>query len=403
MTLAELDDMVDQFCSGPPATDEDRLTGELRRLRGLINRLELRFAQSAGSFAGRFDLDNLTCGDAVQWLRDECHMTSHAARAAVNIGEHSSLLSLSTAALLDGTIGFAHLSWMADTAHRLENSPSATATFDEAGLLKKAAGLNVQGFRRECERVIHAADHAEFVAAQADGVEARRLRLTEYGDGALRLDATLDSEGGALLRAALEPLAGKDGADDYRGLAQRRADALVEICEQMLDAGAIPQQGGQRPHLHVTTTLEALLDQVGAPAAELESGALVSGTTVQRLACDGTMVRVLVNTDSQVVDVGRAARVVPAATRRALNVRDRGCAWPGCDRTAPWTQAHHQIHWSEGGPTDLSNLVLLCRRHHWMVHEGGFSITRSPDHEVLTFQPLPGHHPSGRDPALILA
>jgi hypothetical protein len=110
----------------------------------------------------------------------------------------------------------------------------------------------------------------------------------------------------------------------------------------------------------------------------------ISSRMVQRLACDSSLTRVLLGADSAVIDVGRSMRVVPGATRRALNVRDKGCQWPGCERPASWSAAHHLIHWCHGGNTDLDNLVLLCHRHHWMVHEGGWQIARDDSGRILT-------------------
>jgi hypothetical protein len=98
---------------------------------------------------------------------------------------------------------------------------------------------------------------------------------------------------------------------------------------------------------------------------------------VQRLACDCNVTRILLGADSQVIDVGRSKRVISPAQRRALNVRDKGCRWPGCDRPASYTSGHHLVHWPQGGPTDLDNLTLLCRRHHWLVHEGGWQLVKT--------------------------
>ena len=108
---------------------------------------------------------------------------------------------------------------------------------------------------------------------------------------------------------------------------------------------------------------------------------------VERLACDCSLTRVLLSADSQVIDVGRTTRKIPTATRRALGVRDRGCRWPGCDRSAAWTSGHHLTHWVKGGPTELGNLVLLCHRHHWLVHEGKWQIARGEDGEYLVIPP----------------
>jgi hypothetical protein len=114
----------------------------------------------------------------------------------------------------------------------------------------------------------------------------------------------------------------------------------------------------------------------------------ISAKAVERLACDCTVTRVLLGSDSMVIDVGRAKRVVSAPQSKALKVRDRGCTWPGCDRPAMWTSAHHVVHWINGGPTDLSNLVLLCYRHHWMVHEGEWQIVCADDGRMLTIPPI---------------
>jgi HNH endonuclease/Domain of unknown function (DUF222) len=128
-------------------------------------------------------------------------------------------------------------------------------------------------------------------------------------------------------------------------------------------------------------------------------GGLIPDLTVQRLACDSTVTRVLLNAESAVIDVGRSQRVVHGATRRALNVRDKGCRWPGCDRPASWTAAHHIVHWVRGGRTDLDNLVLLCHRHHWMVHEAGFQLVRVDNGgDILTIPPPPGETYRPRPP-----
>src|ERR1019366_8882127 len=91
---------------------------------------------------------------------------------------------------------------------------------------------------------------------------------------------------------------------------------------------------------------------------------------------------------SNVVDAGRARRLPSPATRRGLQARDGGCVWPGCDRPASWSQAHHLQSWAQGGSTDLQNLVLVCRAHHWKIHEGGWLLIRS-DEGLVTLPPLP--------------
>jgi len=133
--------------------------------------------------------------------------------------------------------------------------------------------------------------------------------------------------------------------------------------------------------------METLKRQLGAPAADLEFSLPISGEAVERLACDCSVTRILLGADSTVIDVGRSRRVISPAQRKALNVRDRGCRWPGCDRTATWTSGHHIVHWNKGGPGDMPNLVLLCHRHHWLTHEGKWQLVKSDDGKFLAIPP----------------
>jgi hypothetical protein len=124
----------------------------------------------------------------------------------------------------------------------------------------------------------------------------------------------------------------------------------------------------------------------------------ISSKTVERLACDCSVTRILLDSDSMVIDVGRAKRVTSGPQRKALNARDKGCIWPGCDRPASWASGHHLKHWIHGGGSDLENLALLCYRHHWNVHEGGWQIVRSDDGLVTTIPPTVTFGPTSRGP-----
>jgi len=241
----------------------------------------------------------------------------------------------------------------------------------------------------------HAANPERFVNEEKEGVEARSLTLTTAADGVVLVQGILDKVGGATLRTALEPLAKRAGKYDDRKLDRRMADALIDLSMHALDNG-VPSR---RTHMQVTTSLETLLGLSGAPAAEMEFSLPISARAVERLACDCSVTRILLDSESMVIDVGRAKRVVSGSQSKALKVRDRGCTWPGCDRPATWTSAHHVVHWIHGGPTELSNLILLCYRHHGMVHEGNWQIVRGDDGNVLTIPPTMtfGARPRGPD------
>jgi hypothetical protein len=125
----------------------------------------------------------------------------------------------------------------------------------------------------------------------------------------------------------------------------------------------------------------------GGLAAETAWRAVLGPAAARRIACDASVTRVVLAPDSQPLDVGRRTRVVPAAIRTALAVRDSTCIFPGCDRPPPYTDAHHVIHWADGGSTSLDNLVLLCRTHHRTVHEGQWQLTRDPSRRWTAHPP----------------
>ncbi|HYS00794.1 MAG TPA: DUF222 domain-containing protein, partial [Candidatus Eisenbacteria bacterium] len=164
------------------------------------------------------------------------------------------------------------------------------------------------------------------------------------------------------------------GKDDDRTPGQRRADALVDLCRRK--AGWSATGAGPRPHLVIRASLDTLLGTPGAPAGELEVGGSVPAETVRRLACDAALTRITGRGELE-AEISHAARSIPPSTRRAVEARDRTCVAGSCDRPPQWTDGHHLQHWTKGGPTILPNLVLLCRRHHRMVHEGGWGLRRA--------------------------
>jgi hypothetical protein len=369
----------------------DDVTGRLQRRQYVIDRLKLDFSKDAARLAAEFGTEEteerLDAPTAGEWIRHNCKTSRSIAYDSINVGEQLSGLPQCADALVAGEIGFAHLSVIARTASALSKKDPESA-FNEDDVLARARESSAGRLWHYCVRLRHALDPAGVERDQRVAVEERRLQLSVWEDGSLLISGQLDPVGGAALRTALEPLAQPMGVGDDRPLERRQGDALVELSLHSLDAGLLPQHAGQRPHLQVTTTLETLQGLPGSPAADLEFSTPISSTTIQRLACDGNIARVVFGPDSVVVDVGRAARVVSSATRRALNARDQHCRWPGCERTASWTAAHHLVHWVQGGATDLSNLILLCHRHHWMVHEGGWKLARSDDGRLLALPPV---------------
>src|SRR6202165_440904 len=372
-----------------------QIAQELIDLRHVVDLMELEFSAVAAEFAASDEYERRGSATPVHWIRHSCHMAGHAASGAVCVGEQMDRLPGSLAALDAGDIGFSHVALLAGTARAAGESPTAQP-FDEEPLLRKALVHTVSRFRHDWAHPRNKLDAEAFLAEQVETAGWRRLELLPCEDGALVVRGFLDSVGGATLRSALEPLARRTGAGDDRTRDKRLADALIELANHALDAGVVPQQNGVRTHLQVTATVETLLGLKGASAGELTFSPPIAAATVQRLACDAGITRGLLDAAAAVGDGGGPQRLPAGATRRALNARDGGCVWPGCDRPATWTNAHHVMHWAHGGQTDLGNLVLLCYRHHWMVHEGGWQLARTDDRGVVVVPPSPDHMPIAR-------
>jgi hypothetical protein len=358
--------------------------GHLSQLRAA--RLAARFADTDESEADGFV-------SPIEWIRFNGHLTSVAAADLIAVGENLERLPQTVQAVTDGEIGFSHLKTMARTANFIGGG------FDEIKLLPKARDNSAGKFYYICDHYRHSLDPKAYEAEQTERVENRKLTITTCDDGAVLIKGVFDPEGGAALRTAWEPLARRSGAHDDRSREKRLADAAVEVAVHAMDVGAIPQQATQRTHLQVTVPLETMLGLSGAPGADMEfSPQPISARTVERLACDASVTRIVLDPQSMVIDVGRAKRTISGPQRKALNARDKHCVWPGCERPVTYTSGHHMKHWFFGGGSELENLTLLCYRHHWNVHEGGWQITRDQDGHVVTIPPVVTFGPAARGP-----
>ena len=176
---------------------------------------------------------------------------------------------------------------------------------------------------------------------------------------------------------------------DPRSGAERLGDALVELARRGLMRGDPGLEAGEPVRVTVTVPLEVLESRSGAGLLGLGDGTLpgpIAAATARKLACDARVVPIVLGTRGEPLDVGREARLATRAQRRALAQRDGGCAFPGCDCPPQWCVAHHVRHWIDGGATELGNLVLLCARHHTVIHtqeweitmDGGFPLFHPP-------------------------
>src|ERR1700730_14132462 len=305
----------------------DLLRERLLQRRRVIDLQEIALAREAAEFAAGDAWDEDGSVSAIDWLRFRCHMNADAAANAIAVGEVLERLPESHQAVVDGEIGFAHLATMARTAEALQER------FNERVLVEKAKENSPGKFFYICHHARHAADPKTYAAEQAEQVEQRRLKLNKWMDVSLLISGQLDPVGGAAVLSMIEPLARKSGPDDYRCLEQRNADALVELASG----------GGSQAQIQVTSSLETLLALAGAPAAEMEHCLPVSSKTIERLACDSSIARVLLNSESLVIDVGRSKRVVSEPGRRALAARDGHCRWSGWGRPPSQGRGRHPV------------------------------------------------------------
>lgn len=252
---------------------------------------------------------------------------------------------------------------------------------NEAALLDvalAATAAQVERFVRAWRRVDRAAECREDERRHLH----RELSVWVDDDGMVMIRGRLTPEAGAVVQRALEAACDRlrqDGRDCPAGgalveevsPAQRRADALGLLAEAALAADLDRGNAGDRYQVVLHVDEEAA--GVDGGVLELDHDAhRVSAETSRRLSCDAAVVIMRHNADGHVLNVGRRTRTVPPAIRRALSARDRTCRFPGC--TSRRCDAHHIEHWSDGGVTSLDNLILLCRRHHRVVHEGGFRV-----------------------------
>jgi hypothetical protein len=203
------------------------------------------------------------------------------------------------------------------------------------------------------------------------------LNLQTLRDGRVKGKFELDKEAGAWLKATLSPFAKphpvSDGKRDLRTVAERHGDALADLIKLAADADGMPTEGGAKPHIAVTLPLEVL--RTGLGDALLDGAGHLSAAEARRLACDAHIIPVVLGSKSEPIDVAVPSYTVPTRMRRSIVLRDRGCAFPECECAPSTCESHHITPWHQGGETRQSNLMLLCGRHHRLIHNSDWEAT----------------------------
>ena len=391
-----VDALVDESIDG---VSTHALGADLVDIRRDMDRLEAEFVRRLH----RFDRAHGARADGgvstVSWLRSHCGMTVKAAAYRVHLARTLGELPATLDSARAGRASFTNVTMI---AHLAEDVGVAQVAPLEHILVGAAETLEPGAMRVLTQATRLRLDPDGVLADDNHAHERRWFECEETYGGVVVLRGELDAESGALVKTAIDALSHGLRSGELRSASQRRADALVELAAAQLRSGEHRDVHGQRPHLTLTVSAEALRSGSDAPPAELRGVGPIHPETARRIACDAvrTVVTVapsadgsasaadgsasvgvdrergdgFVSTRATPLSVGRATRTIPAHIRTALHLRDHGCRFPGCDAPPAWTDGHHIIHWADGGPTELENLVSLCRRHHRAVHEQGWRI-----------------------------
>jgi hypothetical protein len=326
------------------------------------------------------------------WLRRHCRMTGGDAQRLVKTGQRVRRCPKMRTAWQDGQLSSGQVGVIAANV----TDPLLDLWRDhEESVVPRLLPLDVRDTATAMQTWAMRAKVALGLEGKLPPDPARDAHLSRLLDGRGRLDANLDAEAFAIAARALELAESKDAAGEERTPSERRGDALIDVMRYFLDHQKVKLGGRRRPHLNVVSDLKDL--HAGRDGRTLD-GAPLDGTTLRRIACDANIHRVITDGRSSILDYGRTTRTIPPAVYTSLVLRDLGCRFPGCDRPAEWTDGHHIWHWEDGGPTCLPNLVLLCCRHHHLIHQRGWHIKLLPCGTVEVTDPTGRVHTS--DPPL---
>ena len=349
----------------PDARAEEEFT-ELHRLREMVDAEYLRRLADMDRRATYRRDGHLS---TVAWLIAAFALAGGAARELVRVARALRDMPGARRAFESGQISSSSIRALASAR---EAAPDSYAVSEE-DLVDAARRHSVRDLGKVLAFWLQAVQHEAALTDEESLAERRYLNVSPTAWGMVRVDGLLDPETGDAVLAAVAAetdAATRSSGDesDSRTPAQRRCDALGAVARGWLDHAARPSVAGAKPHITVTVPLDVLRSGVGS--CESDRVGMIPVEMARRLACDAGVIPAVLGAASEPLDIGRRTPVVPPAVRRAVVLRDGGCAFPGCERPPPWCDCHHVRHWANGGATSLANLVMLCRPHHRLVHAG---------------------------------
>ncbi|HVF76320.1 MAG TPA: DUF222 domain-containing protein [Acidimicrobiales bacterium] len=332
----------------------------------LVDLLNAKVSRVIGEFDAEalWELDGATSMTA--WLRHHAGMTASNAKAIASTAKKLRTLPMTAECWLSGSLSGGQVQAIVRNATPEFSDHEATVVPALVDLSVADTALAMQQWKAMLD---------------IEPKFEKGVHLSQTLDGQWELTGSLDPLGGETVATALR-LAMVDDPDVLPS--QRRADALVDVCRFFLDHQSGRRGGRHRPHLNVVVDYDALRAGKGGTFV---GGGLLDGASIQALACDAAIHRVVTDGRSTILDYGTSTRTIPAPLWSALVLRDRHCRFEGCDRPSQWCEAHHVVAWHDGGTTSLDNLVLKCSRHHHLGHQPGWSEKLKPDGTLVVTDP----------------
>jgi len=359
----------------------ERLEAEITELASRLAAGECRWLLLVAEFARREAWRAWGCVSIVHWLGWHCGLDPRSARERVRVARALLELGAIREAFAAGDLSYSKVRAITRVA-----TPET-----EVELIATARHATAAQVERLVARFRQVLDPSRAAAAQRAYDRRRVVCSDDVGGFCARLHTTHDE--GSAFAGALEELTVRSVRQrplaEGESLGQRRADVLVETVVRAAqgDVGAgastdAPLSPADR-HLVVVNVDATVLAADEGQRCELDGGPGLAAEAARRIACDAEVARIVTGVNGAIVGVGRSRRRPPRWLRRYLHARDQGCRFPGCGERRV-VSAHHVRHWVHGGPTDIHNLLELCRFHHRLVHEGGWSAALDR-HGVATF------------------
>jgi hypothetical protein len=381
--MAGLTGLVDEVV----ATDLDALADEeireqLRLLQREMNRLSAFRSKGAGTLEQRAirragnGRESRAVRPTREWAERELGLNPSEAKRAGQTGRRVSEDPEVARAYEQGRIRDEHVRVITDTVRGLVGEQRAEVL---QKLLASAADCTPVALGRVARRLLAVADREAAEAAEDRRHARRYARATQTPDGMLALNALLTGLDQEIAQTAIDAFRTQDAEGENRTPEQRTADALVAALRASLDLGKAPTQHGLRPHLILIAELPDFMSNHGTGEA-MWSGPILMDE-IRRTSHDATVTHVLVDARSVPIEVSEGKRNVATGLWKALLARDRGCRWPGCQAPPAWCDAAHGHRpYRSNSRFNVSNAVLLCRRHHRKVDLGEWTIDiRGPD------------------------